>query len=168
MRFFLAKFHIFWYCIKNFDTITTVHQKGNIFVAIGTSGCLPRLKIAFLAQKKAILGKWCQKTGSQSSQTGTYRKTEIIQSYLRTWGSHWVRSVWGKIRWLYGRSIGRNWFLGRKCSFLVQNPFFLRCHPIYLLPSWCYTKNFVLSPLHGGPQGGRWCPFLAQKFWHFF
>ena len=91
-----------------------------IFFAIGTSECLPRLKIAFLAQKKAILGKWCQKTGSQSSQTGTYRKTEIIQSYLRTWGSHWVRSVWGKIRWLYGRSIGRNWFLGRKCSFLVQ------------------------------------------------
>ena len=48
----------------------------------------PYVQKASFGPKKGHVGKMVPKNGSQSSQTGTYRKTEIIQSYLRTWGSH--------------------------------------------------------------------------------
>ena len=44
-----------------------------------------RPDIAFLAQKRATLGNWCQKPAFRA---GIYRKTEGIQSYLGIWGRY--------------------------------------------------------------------------------
>ena len=45
-------------------------------------------KTAFLDPKRAIFGQLGPQNGPPSGQTGTYGKTECIQSYLRIWGTY--------------------------------------------------------------------------------
>ena len=69
----------------------TGHHMGKVFVLKlshgGRQGGRWGPKIPFLAPKRAILGNRGQKT-PPSGPTGTYKKTEGIQSYLRTWGRY--------------------------------------------------------------------------------
>ena len=51
------------------------------------------------------------------------RYPELPQDMGKLW-SHWVRSVWGEISGIYGRSIEKKIIVGPKCSFLAQNWFF--------------------------------------------
>ena len=56
--------------------------------------------------------------------------------------------------------------MGRKCSFLSQNPFFLpKASNFFVTIMTRQQKDniFVLTPLHGGPPGGRRGPILARK-----
>ena len=60
---------------------------------------------------------WRPKNRPPSGRTGSYRKTEVIQSYLRMWGSYdSIESgpsepkKWG----LYGRSVKKCRFSGQK------------------------------------------------------
>ena len=66
---------------------------------------------------KGHFGLLGPKKGSSSGQTATYRKTEVIQSYLRMWGSYdpiesgpSEPKKWG----LYGRSVKKCRFSGQK------------------------------------------------------
>ena len=65
-------------------------------------------KESIIGTKKGHFRQSVPENGPLSSRTGTYRKTEGIQSYLRTWGSYDPIELdpsepkkWG----LYGRSV---------------------------------------------------------------
>ena len=68
------------------------------------------------------------KNDPPSGQTATYRKTEVIQSCLRIWGTYDpIESGSSEPKkWGFHRcSVKKCRILGRKCSFLARNPFFL-------------------------------------------
>ena len=86
------------------------------------------------------------KTGPSSGQTATYRKTKVIQSYLRMWGCYDPIGLdpsdpkkWG----LYGRSVKKCRFWGQKCCFSAQNPFFSD-----IVQNFCYHHDWTPKRQH--------------------
>ena len=77
---------------KFFVTTMTGHHIGKFFVLNsshgGRRGGRWGQKIPFVALKKGHFGQSGPENGSPSAQTGTYQKSEGIQSYLRTWESY--------------------------------------------------------------------------------
>merc|ERR1712218_530766 len=104
----------------------------------------------------------------------TYRKTEVIQSYLRVWGPYDpIESGPSKPKKLgfHRCSVKKCRISGRKCSFLAQTPFFLpKASNFFVTIMTGQQKDiiFVLTPLHGGPRGGRRGPILARKSAFFY
>ena len=103
----------------------------------------------------------------------TYRKTEGIQSYLRIWGTYDpIESGPSEPKkWAFHRcSVKKCRILGRKCSFLAQNPFFCQKRPTFLLPSWPDNKktSFLCWPRCTAGLGAA----AGARFWpenlHFF
>ena len=67
------------------------------------------------------------RSGPPSGQTATYRKTKVIQSYLRIWRScHPIESGPSEPKkgWFHRCSVKKCRIFGQKCSFLAPNPFF--------------------------------------------
>ena len=85
---FWPEIHFVWKSSKFVVTIMTGHQKDNIFVLTPLHGG-PRggRRGPFLAKKDRNSARK-PKNGPPSDQTATYQKTEIIWSYLRTWGTY--------------------------------------------------------------------------------
>ena len=85
---FLALNPFFSEIIHFFDIIMTGHQKDNFFV----------LTLMHRGPRGSRGGPFWAKKGQNparkpennppSDQTATYRETEVIQSYLRTWGTY--------------------------------------------------------------------------------
>ena len=111
--------------------------------------------------------------GPPSSRTGTYRKTESIQSYLMTteksW-SHWVGSVWGeKGGDGYMGIVLKKKNFGPKIKFFAQNPFL--CVAIQI---FCYHHNgapkrqgFCVEPARGA-SGRLPRPVFGPKIFIFY
>ena len=82
---------------------------------------------------------------------GIQRYPELPQDMWMLW-SHWVGSIWGEIRGLFGSSVEKNWFSGQKCIFWGQNPNFFERHQIF-----CYhhdkTPKKQLDPVAIGTSG---------------
>ena len=125
-------------------------------------------KTALLGPKRSILGNRAQKNGLPRGQTATYRKTEVIQSYLRIWRTHDpIESgpsdpkKWG----LYRRSIKKCRFLGQKWALAaaprpaVQQG--QHKNVVFLVSShddkkiWTISEKKIIS--------GQKTAFLAQK-----
>ena len=82
--------------------------------------------------------------GPPSGQTGTYRKTKGIQSYLRIWRScHPIESGPSEPKkgWFHRCSVKKCRIFGQKCSFLAPNPFFFLPVQFFLSPPWRDTKK---------------------------
>ena len=86
-------------------------------VARRASGRPEGLKNSIFEPQKGHFGQSGPKNGPPSGRTASYRKTEVIQSYLRMWGSYdpiesgpSEPKKWG----LYGRSVKKCTFSGQK------------------------------------------------------
>ena len=86
--------------------------------------------------KRASLGNRCRKTARRTAK----------------WGFHRC-------------SVKKCRISGQKCSFLARNPFFRKSSNFFVTIMTGHQKDntLVLTPLHGGPRGGRRGPFLARK-----
>ena len=95
-------------------------------------------KNSFFGPQKGHFGQLGPRNGPPGGQTATYQKTEGIQSYLRIWGTYDPIELGPSEpkKWGFHRcSVEKCRILGRKCSFLAQNPFFCQKRPTFLLPS---------------------------------
>ena len=84
-------------------------------------------KNSIFGPQKGHFGQLGPQNGPPSGQTGTYRKTEGIQSYLRIWRScHPIESGPSEPKkgWFHRCSVKKCRIFGQKCSFLAPNPFF--------------------------------------------
>ena len=100
-----------------FDTIMTGHQKDNFFVLTLMHGGPRGSRGGPFWAKKGQNPARKPENNPPSDQTATYRETEVIQSYLRTWGTYDpIESgpsdlkKWG----LYSRSVKKCRFWGQK------------------------------------------------------
>ena len=112
------------------------------------------------------------KNGPPSGQTTTYRKTEVIQSYLRIWGTYdrsgpvqLTHENWGYI----GVASKNAEFRAKNAVFWPEIHFFRKSSKFFVTIMTGHQKDiFVLTPLHGAPRGGRRGPFLARKSAFFY
>ena len=103
------------------------------------------------------------KNGPPSSQTASYQKTEVTQSYLRIWWTygHIESDPSDPKKWgLYGCSVKKYRFPGQKCSFLAQNPFFseivqIFCHHHDWTPK---RQHFCVDPVARRASGAHFWP----------
>ena len=140
-------------------------------------------KSSIFGPQKGHFGQLGPQNGPPSGQTGTYRKTEGIQSYLRIWRScHPIESGPSEPKkgWFHRCSVKKCRIFGQKCSFLAPNPFFsypsnFFCHHHDGTPKrqhfsvesfarvstkkWFRAKNSIFGPQKGhfgqsGPRNG--------------
>ena len=79
-------------------------------------------KSSIFGPQKGHFGQLGPQNGPPSGQTGTYRKTEGIQSYLRIWRScHPIESGPSEPKkgWFHRCSVKKCRIFGQKCSFLA-------------------------------------------------
>ena len=101
-------------------------------------------KSSIFGPQKGHFGQLGPQNGPPSGQTGTYRKTEGIQSYLRIWRScHPIESGPSEPKkgWFHRCSVKKCRIFGQKCSFLAPNPFFFVPVQFFLSPPWRDTKK---------------------------
>ena len=101
-------------------------------------------KNSIFGPQKGHFGQLGPQNGPPSGQTGTYRKTEGIQSYLRIWRScHPIESGPSEPKkgWFHRCSVKKCRIFGQKCSFLAPNPFFFVPVQFFLSPPWRDTKK---------------------------
>ena len=128
-------------------------------------------KNSIFGPQKGHFGRLGPQNGPPSGQTGTYRKTEGIQSYLRIWRScHPIESGPSEPKkgWFHRCSVKKCRIFGQKCSFLAPNQFFSYPSNFFVTTMMGHQKDnsFLLNPLHGCPQkmvSGQKCSFLAQN-----
>ena len=129
-------------------------------------------KVAFLAQKAPFWAISARKQPAEQPnrhlrENRSYPK--LPQNMGKLW-SHWVRSVWGKISGIYGRSVEKNWFLGLTWICLGQNPLF--CHVIQI---FCHhhdqtpkRQGFCFEPVARGTSGRSPGPIFGPKIFIFY
>ena len=84
-------------------------------------------KNTIFSPKKGHFGQSGPENGPPSGPTGTYKKTEGIQSYLRTWGRYdLIESGLSEAKKMsyVGVAQKKTDFLGQKCSILVRKSVF--------------------------------------------
>ena len=118
--------------------------------------------------KKGHFGQSVPKNDPPSGQTATYRKTKVIQSYLRIWGTYDpIESgssdpkKWG----LYGCSVKKCRISGQKCSFLARNPFFSEIVQIFCHHhDWTAKRqHFCVDPVARRASGRPPGPIFGPK-----
>ena len=132
-----------------------------------------RAKNSIFGPQKGHFGQSGPRNGPPGGQTATYRKTESIQSYLRIWGTYdpiesrpFELKKWG----FHRCSVKKCRISGRKCSFGPKSIFLPKASNFFVTIMTGQQKDniFVLTPLHGGPRGGRRGPILARKSAFFY
>merc|ERR1719458_1915262 len=123
--------------------------------------------------KKGHFGQSGPRNGPPSGQTAIHRKTKGIQSHLRTWGTC-DQSGPVRLTQKNGGFIGvaqkNAEFRAKNAVFWPEIHFFRKSSNFFVTIMTGHQKDniFVLTPLHGGPRGGRRGPFLARKSAFFY
>ena len=97
------------------------------FVARWAPGWLLGSKNTVFSPKKGHFGQSGPENGPPSGQTGTYSKTEGIQSYLRTWGRYDpIESGLSEAKKMsyVGVAQKKTDFWAKNAAFWPENPFF--------------------------------------------
>ena len=118
--------------------------------------------------KKGHFGQSGPRNGPPSGQTTIYRKTKGIQSYLRIWGTYDPNESGPSEpnKWGFHRcSVKNAEFQAKNAVFWPEIHFFRKSFKFFVTIMTGHQKDniFVLTPLHGGPRGGRRGPILARK-----
>ena len=134
--------------------------------------------ICIFGPKKGHFGQLGPRNGTPSGQTAIYRKTEVIQSYLRICGCYDLiksglsepkkRDFMGVAQknLIFGLFLGQKWALAAPQELAQQHE--QHKNVVFLVSGHQKDNIFVLTPLHGGPRGGRRGPFLARKSAFFY
>ena len=128
-----------------------------------------RPKNRVFGPQKGHFGQLGPRNGLPSGQTTTNQKTKDIQSYLRIWGTYdpIELGLSEPKKWGFHRcSVKKCRILGRKCSFLAQNPFFSEMVQIF-----CYyhdwtpnRQHFCVDPVARWASGRLPGPIFCPKF----
>ena len=129
--------------------------------------------ICMFGPKKGHFRQLGPYNGLPSSQTATFQKTEGIQSYLRIWGTYDPIESGSSDhkKWGFHRcSVKNAEFRAKNAVFWPKIHFFRKSSKFFVTIMTGHQKDniFVLTPLHGGPRGGRRDPFLARKSASFY
>ena len=103
-------------------------------------------KSSIFGPQKGHFGQLGPQNGPPSGQTGTYRKTEGIQSYLRIWRScHPIESGPSepKKRWFHRRSIKKRRISGKKKGALFNSD-----HVLATTGQSCQKKKVPFSQMN--------------------